>query len=244
MEIDEVPLKKIDLYVMRYLIFVIKKITMRKYFLAGIFGLAFASCSKERVRGSGAISTEQRTVSDFSHVFVSGATDVHITQGSTLDVKVKAYDNLLPYLETKSANGTLTIAYRSNSNISNDNSEVFITMPVLAGLSTNGSGNINTSGSFEGGDQFTLSIAGSGDITIEGGNAGNLKIDISGSGNVKSFGFLVQKADVDIKGSGDASVHVTQDLKVSINGSGSVYYKGNPPVVNSQISGSGKLVAQ
>ena len=65
-----------------------------------------------------------------------------------------------------------------------------------------------------------------------------------GSGNVKSFGFIVQKAEDDIKGSGDASVNVTQDLKVRINGSGSVYYQGNPPVVNSQISGSGKLIKQ
>lgn len=39
---------------------------MNKYFIIGFSTFALASCNKERVRGSGAVSTEQRTVSGFT----------------------------------------------------------------------------------------------------------------------------------------------------------------------------------
>jgi len=217
---------------------------MKRYFLYVIVIIAMVSCQKERVTGSGPVSTEQRNVSGFSSVNVSGSSNVFITQGSAFDVKVKAYSNLIPYLETKVQNGTLLIAYKSNSNVRNDNSEVYITMPALSELTTNGSGNINSTGDFSGIDNLNASVSGSGNISIESGVANNFKITISGSGDVKSFGLSAKQADVSISGSGDVQVTVLENLKASINGSGNIYYKGNPPTVNSHISGSGQVIKQ
>ena len=217
---------------------------MKKYLFIAILLVVFTSCKKERITGDGTITTEQRNVSDFSNVYVSGSSNVYITQGNNFDVKVKAYSNLLPYLETKTQNGILTVAYRSNSNVQNDNSEVYITMPSVTGLSTSGSGNINSTGNFVAVDHFNASVSGSGNIIMEGGLANNFKVQISGSGDVKSFGFSVLQADVSIDGSGNAEVRVSHNLKATIHGGGNIYYKGNTPIVNSQVSGSGKLMKQ
>lgn len=215
---------------------------MKRYlFLMAISTLLF-SCSKERIKGGGEINTETRSISGFTRVEISGSTNVIINQGSDFEVKVKAYSNLIPYLETKVQNGVLLIGYKSNSNIQNDNSEVYITMPRLEGLSVNGSGNIITMGVFAEKEEFIASINGSGNIEIEGGATNNFEIHISGSGNVKGFGLMTQKANISIAGSGNAEVSVAQNLKANIKGSGNVYYKGEPDSVDSQTSGSGQVI--
>lgn len=197
------------------------------------------SCKKERVNGGGAIITEPRNVENFYNVSVSGTTNVYITYGDTYDVKVKAYENIISVLETKVQNGTLLVGF--NKNVNNDNSEVYITMPALSSVSTSGSGNIETKGSFLGMDYFSATTSGSGMISIEKGTAKNYKISIAGSGNVKSFGFVTDQATVSVSGSGNAELSVAQKLNATLKGSGNVYYKGNP-VVDATTTGSGQVI--
>jgi hypothetical protein len=208
-------------------------------FLLFSITLIFNSCKKEKIEGRGAIITEPRQVENFYNVSVSGSPNVFIIPGASFDVKVKAYENILPILETKVQNGSLLIGFKKN--VSNDNSEVYITMPALSAVTTNGSGNIDTKGNFLGMDYFSATTSGSGIISIEKGSAKNYKISIAGSGDVKSFGFISDQATVSISGSGDAELSVTQKLKATLGGSGNVYYKGNP-VVDVVSSGSGQAI--
>lgn len=219
---------------------------MKKYFVFGLLSVCLlaASCKKDSIKGSGSIITEPRAVVDFYNISVSGSTNVFITQGTNFDVKVKAYENIVPYLETKVQNGTLFIGFKANSNVSNDNSEVHITMPSLNSVSVSGSGNITSTGSFLGSGNFKATISGSGNIVLEGGTANNYQINISGSGSVKSFGMVSKQAVVSLTGSGNAELTVLQDLNATINGSGNVYYKGSPATVTSKITGSGQIIKQ
>lgn len=215
---------------------------MKKYFLLLFVSLTVLSfsCRKERVSGKGNVITETRMAENFYNVTVNGSTQIFITQGPAFEVKVKAYENIVSSLETKVQNGTLLIGFKDNKNVNNDNSEVYIIMPALNSVSTNGSGNISTKGSFLGMDYFTASLAGSGQISIEKGSAKNYKISISGSGDVKSFGFETEQATINISGSGDAELTVSKTLNTTLNGSGNVYYRGNA-VVNANTTGSGKV---
>ena len=197
------------------------------------------SCKKDKIEGGGTVITETRNVENFYNVSVSSATNVFITYGVAFDVKVKAYQNIISTLETKVQNGTLMIAFKNN--VRNDNSEVYITMPALLSVSTNGSGNIDTKGNFLGMEYFSASTSGTGMISIEKGSAKNYKVSISGSGDVKSFGFLTEQATITASGSGDAELLVTKNLKATLKGTGNVYYKGNP-VVDATTSGSGKVI--
>lgn len=203
-----------------------------------------SSCKKDLITGSGEIKTEQRTLENFTNVSTEGSSKVHIVKGNVFEVKVKAYTNLLPYLETIVQNGKLSIRYKNTSSVRNDNSEIFITMPALTALSSYGSGDIDADGEFNGATDFNAEIRGSANISIAHGAAQKLVLQSSGSGNFKSFGLTAQHADIFISGSGNAEITVAQKLKAAINGSGNVYYKGTPSAIENNINGSGKVIKQ
>ena len=204
---------------------------------------SLCSCSKDRITGSGNVKTEDRQLTGFTKVSTQGSTNVFITQGTSFKVSVKAYENLVPYLETEVVNGTLEVHYKDNTNVKNDNAEVYVTMPSLAGTFISGSAGIAVEGIFSG-TQLNASISGSGNIDFANGAYDNVDYQSSGSGNLGAFGLTAKHAAIAISGSGNASITATESLDVHISGSGTVYYKGNPEEVNSEISGSGKLISQ
>jgi hypothetical protein len=211
-------------------------------FLLAAFAVACASCEKDMVTGNGSIQTQERDVSAFTKVATQGSTIIHIEQGTDFEVKVKGYANLLPYLKTVVSNGTLSVHYEDTRSVRNDNSEVFITMPVLTGLSSRGSGDIYVAGAFNDNSDFVAAISGSANIAVEKGSADHFTLQSSGSGNFKSFGFTAATADITITGSGDAEIGIAEQLKAKIRGSGNIYYKGDPGAVEIEISGSGKVM--
>ncbi len=203
--------------------------------------LAISSCTKERIRGGGPITTETRNVTGFTAVSVAGSTNVYITQGAVFKVEVKGYSNLLPYFETKLVNNTLQLGFKQDVNVKNDNTDVYISMPALNGLSLSGSGNISTTGIFNGNTDFNARIDGSGNIHFSSGTAQQFNARIAGSGNIKAIDMVANKSDIRIDGSGNTEITTTNELKVIINGSGNVYYRGTP-VISTQISGSGAVL--
>ncbi len=199
------------------------------------------SCTKERINGNGPVITEARAVNNFTAISASGSTPVYINKGPVFKVEVKGYSNLLPYYETKLVNNTLQLGYRDYVNVKNDNTEVFITMPGLNGLSLFGSGSINTTGAFTGTTEFNASISGSGSISIGAGDVQRFFSSIAGSGNIYALGFVADKAETTTQGSGNTEIAVNSQLKVKIAGSGNVYYRGNP-LITTDISGSGAVI--
>jgi hypothetical protein len=213
---------------------------MKKIFVPLLAIALLASCNKERLTGSGAVVTEDRTVANFTKVTTSGASNVYIQQGAAFSVQVKGYGNLLPHFETSVRNQTLEVGYKDVQSIKNDNIEVFVTMPALEGARINGSADIEATGDFTS-NRMDFFISGSGNIDVESGTVQNLFTDISGSGNIRLFGVTANKAQVSMSGSGTIEVNAVTDLKATINGSGTVFYKGSPTIETS-VSGSGKLV--
>lgn len=203
--------------------------------------LAFSSCSKERVSGNGPVVTESRNVSGFTSISASGSTNIFVTHGASFKVEVKGYSNILQYYESKLVNNTLQLGFRQNINVKNDNTEVFITMPALNGLQLAGSGDIRTTGAFNGNNDFNASIAGSGNIYFSSGTAINFYSAIDGSGNIYALNMTADKAETAITGSGNTEITANNQLKVKITGSGNVYYRGTP-VITSNISGSGAAI--
>jgi hypothetical protein len=216
---------------------------MKQYIaLILIASLFLLSCKKDKIEGDGPIVTEKINVKNFYGINISTSSKVYITQGNTFEVQVKVYENLLPSLTTTVEDGTLHITYKINSNINNDNSEFYITMPSLTGLALSGNGSIETKGQFIGSENFVINASGSGVISMGNGSANNLRIIIDGSSNVKTFGFPVQRAEITLGGSGNAEVNVAKTLNATINGSGNIYYKGAAESITSKITGSGQVI--
>ncbi|UXH78981.1 head GIN domain-containing protein [Roseateles amylovorans] len=217
----------------------------------------------QRIEGGGDVTTESRDVGAFDAVGLSGSFKVVVRQGTTDKVEIKADRNLLPYLETKVSEGskgrTLEINSKRGFQLSASTTPViFLEMRQLRGLSIAGSGEISVEPMKTAGP-VDASIAGSGDIRINGldaervglrvsgsgdivasGKANSLSVSVAGSGDVRARGLVVDEAKVSIAGSGDVSVQAAKRLNVSIAGSGDVGYMGNPEISMSN-AGSGRV---
>ena len=176
--------------------------------------------------------TEQRNVTNFTKIKTFGSNNVLVTQGAAFSVEVKGYGNLLPYFETTVNGGVLELKYKNNTRIRNDNIEVHITMPLLTGLWSYGSGDILCAGNFAGNISFEVNIHGSGDISIEKGDTQKFTGATTGSGSLKAFGFEADNADMTITGSGNQEISVNTRLDGNITGSGNIYYKGTPRLIH------------
>jgi hypothetical protein len=131
---------------------------------------------------------------------------------------------------------------------------------VLKKITIAGSGNFKSVNTMTPGSELLLTIAGSGNMDIdvetdllktEIAGSGNMELDgkarkftieIAGSGNCTASKLQAVDVNADIAGSGSAYVKLKGKLDVTIAGSGSVYYKGDPTDVDKDIAGSGRVL--
>lgn len=212
-----------------------KKVTLLLLFTALLF-----SCNKNKITGSGNIISQERNASGFTGVVVNGATKAFITIDTGFSVTVKGYQNLLPYLETKVSNGILQVGFKNHTNVSNDNTEVYVTLPVLNYVQTNGNGGMAINGTVTGTSLLKAVINGSADISIEGGNVSEFDGNINGLGNISALNLQCSDADINISGKGNVEISVNSKLNVTISGNGNVYYMG-APVITTHITGNGQV---
>lgn len=237
-----------------------KKTTKIQIVLA-LFVLLFgtSSCLDEMfIEGNGIVRTEMRDAEGFNEIASSGDFIITVMPGNSYSVEITAESNFLPYISTNVDGQTLKIRTTGIHSLrQNEPIEIFITTPVLNGLSLSGSGLIET-GSFMS-DDFDLSLSGSGDIktkissdkvkaNVSGsgtifieGDAINSNFVISGSGKIRTYNLLQDRCEAVISGSGDMYINASQFIEAHISGSGRVYFVSHP-IVHSSISGSGDVV--
>ncbi|MCY1517905.1 putative auto-transporter adhesin, head GIN domain [compost metagenome] len=215
---------------------------MKNLFLLTLLSfILLSACRKDQLTANGDILTEIRTPGEFTTLHISGANRVKVSYGPGFMVELKGSSNLMRYYKTDLVNKHLYLGYK-NAGIMHDDMEIFITLPLLHGVSLSGSANIAIEGDYPDMDELNLVISGSGDISLNQElHVMQLNAGISGSGKLFLQKALIREADVDISGSGDIHLQVHDRLKVRISGSGDVYYQGNP-FIDSKISGSGKLI--
>ena len=209
------------------------------------------------VRGSGKVVEEERSVSGFTGVALSGIGNLYIEVGDEEALRIEAEDNLLPYLETEVRGTTLEITTRENVNLLPLRPiNFYLTVKALDTITVSGSGHaeapglqaeqffatVSGSGSVKmaglEAEALTATVSGSGGLDIAGGEVEMQDITLSGSGKYEAKGLESAEADVRLSGSGSATVRVRDRLDVTISGSGSVRYVGDP-TVRETVSGSG-----
>ena len=211
------------------------------------------------IRGNGNITTSQRNISSVQRVKCAGNYNVQLTQGSPVSVKIEADENLQPHIVTDVNGDELSIHSEHDINLDpTQKIKIYITTDKLEGFQLNGSGDVNTTNKFTGGDHLDLGIAGSGNIhfdvntpeinsSISGsgdiylsGETRDSKINIAGNGNYHADDLKSENVRVDVAGTGDAHVFADSTLDIHIAGVGNVYYKGNASITQS-IAGTGKI---
>jgi|GEM_PF-6247102 len=223
---------------------------MRKsiLFLFTLFVVAFqTSCDDDddKIIGGGSIVKEIVEVPSFSKINLLGVAEIEIEKGPSLQVLVQDYENIVQYLEVKVQGNTLDIRTADDIILQNSLAKVYITMPDvrIAGITSSGSGNIILKSGIN--DIGSIKINGSGDLFSEAEEVAmtdHLTVDITGSGNVGLANVRCNTATCNIIGSGDITLSISRRLAVNIKGSGNIYYYGSDVEVETNISGSGKVV--
>ena len=233
---------------------------MKRVIALVFLALLLISCSKNQVVvGSKNIITQEKQLSAYDRIEVLGSYNVIFTDGEVGKIKIKAPDNILPFIQTEVSDGLLKIGTGKNRH--RVKQPIIIYVPVdsrLKQVDIKGSADIYSEknletkalnvGIYGSGDvrlqveasSLALKIDGSGDIRV-GGKTDNLSININGSGDVEVPNLKAEKAAISISGAGDVSAYVTEDVDISIAGSGDVIIKGNPKKIKQKINGSGRV---
>lgn len=206
-------------------------------------------------------NAQQRTVSPFTGISVSGGIDIYLTQGGEDGIAVSAAEvKYRDRIKTEVSNGTLKIwydnqgmswgnnkklrAYISFRNISrlraSGASDVYFSGTVkLSELSIDLAGSSDLKGTVDI-DRLKAGISGASDIDISG-KVGELSIEASGSSDFKNFDLVAQTCEAHVSGSSDVEVTVEKEITATASGSSDVRVKGNGVIKKSSTSGSSSV---
>jgi hypothetical protein len=219
--------------------------------------LILTGCNVIGEIGSGNVIRQERKVSSFNGIEVSGAFNVMLIQGTTNSVIVEADDNLMDIIRTEVKGSTLVIDNKSP--IAHSKSlKVFITFTDLKSMDLSGAVNfesqgkltmpeliISSSGATDGKleiDVQHLGIDCSGGSKLKlSGSAKDVGVDISGAVDLFAYDLLAENYKLGISGAGKAEINVSKNLKLDISGAATVHYKGTPTNISQDISGAGSV---
>jgi hypothetical protein len=198
----------------------------------------FGGTSGSSANGSGVPATQSRDVSAFDSVELAGGNNVVIHVGGDQSVVVKADDNLLSHVTTKVQSSTLVVGNTPGSLTTKSPMSVVVTVPTLSELTLAGGGNMVVDGIKA--ESLTVTLSGSGNVTGSG-DAESLGVTLSGSGNAWFTQLVADKAHAVLSGSGNIFVTASESLDASVPGSGTINYAGNPLHVTKSVTGSGAI---
>jgi hypothetical protein len=246
-----------------------KKMKTNKLFLIAVFSLMVVTSAcgvipGRRINGSGTIITEEREVSGFDRVLLSGFGDVTIEQGDEESLTVRTDDNIMPYVRTEVKNDTLIMDLDDKGwNRSYDPSDGIkfnLVVKDLNRIDVSGAGSMTAgrleteklfidlsgAGSLEiqslVADELIVRQSGAGTVIISGGQVQGQELNQSGVGSFHAADLESETAIVEISGAGTATLWATESLDIDISGLGNVIYYGNPRI-SQNVSGLGKVVS-
>lgn len=206
-------------------------------------------------------NAEERKVTPFTGIRVSGGIAVQLSQGSDYALAVSASDpKYVNNIKTEIIDGILTISY-SGSNLrmnENRNLRAYIAFKNLESLQVSGACDLIINEALKGDKmKFTFSGASSlkGTVNIESlslnmsgastlkidGKVGKLDAESSGASDIKNYNLVAESAQIRLSGASDMRLTVKDKLIVNASGASSLIYQGNPRDRNINTSGASSV---
>jgi hypothetical protein len=213
-------------------------ITIRPFAAAKLLtfaALALGGCHVTGIRGNGDITTENRTVPDFTSVEADGAFTITWSNGPAA-FKITTDQNLLSHVQTTVRGTKLRIHSRGQLRPT-EGIKVTLSSSGLSGASLTGA--VRLTATKLSGKGFYLEGTGATRVVADG-TVDELMASMSGASRLDAGSLQAETVQLSISGAGKAEVAASKILKVSISGAGKVTYTGNP-TVEKHISGAGSV---
>lgn len=223
--------------------------------------IAVTLFSCDHKRGSGNIISQNRTVSNFSVLSISGSFDVEVKVGTATEVKIEADDNIINDIETNVSGNTLRIRLQDRLSISNAHLKVFITVPTLTAIKASASAEVDVLDKIVSIQKLTFMANSSAEITTEvdapeieadasssatiklRGRTKNYSADASSSADIESSELLSENTKANASSSATVKVHASVSLQARSSSSGEIIYRGEATVSQS-VSSSGSVTKE
>ncbi|HEX8315431.1 MAG TPA: head GIN domain-containing protein [Flavisolibacter sp.] len=234
---------------------------MKHFLLACTAFFLLSSCTflgGKKVRGNGNVVSQNRQVSSFTNLDVSGAVTVRLKQDAASGVRVETDDNLQEYLEVKVDGNTLHIRPRSGYNLDPSKDViVYVSASKFNEIDLSGASNITSEGTITG-DEIALHASGASEINMQlkvskftselsgastlklAGNADKFSTDASGASKILCLDLTTQEANLDLSGASEAAVTAEKELNIDASGASNVEYRGNANI-NQKSSGASNV---
>jgi hypothetical protein len=228
---------------------------IKRIFYAIVLTFLFYSCTST-IDGNGTIKREQREVSSFSKIDISGGYEIMINQGDEEKLELETDENLLEHITTNTKNNTLFISHKKRI-VSAKSIKLYLTVVDVEDIDVAGAIELKNKGTYSI-SELEIDVSGAADIDLDldvenlkmdmsgasettlTGKANNFDIEISGAGELDAKKLKTRNTSIDISGAGSAIVFAKKTLKVKVSGAGSVKYKGDPKI-DKDISGAGSI---
>lgn len=189
------------------------------------------------ITGSGKIIEDQRALSPFSSVAVSGHLNLKLELGPEQRVVIVGDDNIVPVIEAVVSGGKLSVS-SSKSYRSKEDVTVKIVVPKLDGLDLSGATDAYLSKLD--GPELTVNVSGAAKVLLDG-KVERLVLDLSGASEIDGFGLKAKAVNVRASGAGDVKVYASESLEVMASGAVSVEVSGDPKNVSQNVKGAASI---
>jgi hypothetical protein len=189
----------------------------------------------EYVIGSGNVVTENRQVSGFHGIAVSGVGEVIVERTGNESLTITSDDNILPRLESEVRNGILYLGPESNVSLTPSEGIAYsLTADTFDEINVSGAVAVMASGI----DTELLDTNMSGAYTIQTeGKADSQDIATSGSSVCNGENLDSRTVNINVSRTSHIVVRVSEILRGLVSGAALVEYIGNP-TVNVTVSGA------
>ncbi len=198
--------------------------------------LLSVGCDWRGVRGNNKLKTESRPVTTFTRIEAGGFYDI-VWQPGPPSLSIKTDENLLANIETKVTGNVLKIGIQGQI-APTHGITIVLRSESLGGADLGGALKLEATGLS--GDRFTLETRGATKVTLAG-RATRLVASLTGASKLSADSLQTEEVEISVTGAGKAGVNATKSLKAAITGAGRVTYSGNPPVVQKNVTGAGKI---
>jgi hypothetical protein len=232
-----------------------------------IIVLLLAGCNKDNgvcVSSTGKVVQKERPALPFNKISIHDNINVFLTQDTSINkIIVEAGENLIDGITTEIDSGKLVLRNENSCNWLRSFKvpvNVYITFTQLDSITTRAAGNITFTNDWTCYSAYLEVVEGAGNLDIKLNSYRSYFMVFYGTTNMKitgtsevitliSAGFgPVHAEDLDTKftyisssSPNDLFVSSSIDLEVKIENIGNVYYRGNPSILSTEYTSSGRL---